>query len=55
MDYGLYGILLKNILMLDLFQLLSSPDVKGVIGYKIHFSSCLNINVCWKCVYTSIL
>ncbi len=27
MDYGLYGILVKNILMLDLFQLLSSPDV----------------------------
>ncbi len=29
--------------------------LKGVIGCKIHFSSCLNINVCWKCVYTSIL
>ncbi len=25
--------------------------VKGVIGCKIHFSSCLNINVCWKCVH----
>ncbi len=23
---------------------------KGVIGCKIHFTSCLNINVCWKCV-----
>ncbi len=30
-------------------------NVKGVIGCKIHFTSCLNINVCWKCVYTSIL
>ncbi len=28
---------------------------KGVIGCKIHFTSCLNINVCWKFVYTSIL
>ncbi len=29
--------------------------IKGVIGWRIHFTSCLNINVCWKCVYTSIL
>ncbi len=28
MDYGLYGVLVINILMLDLFQVLSSPDVK---------------------------
>ncbi len=28
---------------------------KLVIGCKIHFLSCMNINVCWKCVYTSIL
>ncbi len=27
MDYGLDGILVKNDLMLDLFELLSSPDV----------------------------
>ncbi len=26
-------------------------SVKGVIGYKIHFTCCLNIIVCWKCVY----
>ncbi len=26
-DYGLYYILVKNVFMLDLFQLLSSPDV----------------------------
>ncbi len=25
--------------------------LKGVIGCKIHFTSCLNINVCWKCVH----
>ncbi len=24
---------------------------KGVIGCKISFSSCLNINVCWECVH----
>ncbi len=24
--------------------------LKGVIGCKIHFSSCLNINRGWKCV-----
>ncbi len=29
--------------------------VKGVIRCKIHFTSCLNKNVCWKSVYTSIL
>ncbi len=29
------------------------PMLKGVTGCKIHFSSCLNINLCWKCVYTS--
>ncbi len=27
MDYGLYGISVINVLMLDLFHLLSSPDV----------------------------
>ncbi len=26
-------------------------SVKGVIGWKIPFTCCLNINVCWKCVY----
>ncbi len=28
-------------------------DIKGVNGCKIHFTSCLNINVCWKymCVH----
>ncbi len=35
--------------------IICSKSIKGVIGCKIHFSSCLNINVCWKCVYTSIL
>ncbi len=34
---------------------LVSTFFKGVIGCKIHFTSSLNINVCWKCVYTSIL
>ncbi len=28
---------------------------KGVIGSETHFTSCLNINVYWKCEYTSIL
>ncbi len=32
-----------------------APIIKGVIGRKIHFTSRLNINVCWTCVYTSIL
>ncbi len=36
----------------------SKPEkelIKGVIRCKIHFTCCLNINVCWKCVYTSTL
>ncbi len=32
MGYGLYGIWVKNVLMLDLFQLLSSPDVNWWTG-----------------------
>ncbi len=42
MDYWLYGILVKNILMLDLFQLLSSPDVNwwtGVVWIIVMFLS----------------
>ncbi len=42
MDYGLYGILVKNVLMLDLFQLLSSPDViwwTGVVWIIVMFLS----------------
>ncbi len=29
--------------------------LKGSSAAKFTFTSCLNINVCWKCVYTSIL
>ncbi len=29
--------------------------LKGSSDAKFTFLSCLNINVCWKCVYTSIL
>ncbi len=42
MDYGLYGILVKNILMLDLSHLLSSPDVNwwtGVLWIIVMFLS----------------
>ncbi len=42
MDYGLYDILVKNISMLDLFQLLSSPDVNwwtGVVWIIVMFLS----------------
>ncbi len=42
MDYELYGIWVKNILMLDLFHLLSSPDVNwwtGVVWIIVMFLS----------------
>ncbi len=42
MDYGLYGILVKSVLMLDLFHLLSSPDVNwwtGVLWIIVMFLS----------------
>ncbi len=39
MNYGLYGILVINVLMLDLFQLLSSPDVNGVVWIIVMFLS----------------
>ncbi len=42
MDYVLYGILVKNVLMLDLFHLLSSPDVNwwtGVVWIIVMFLS----------------
>ncbi len=42
MDYELYGILVKNVLMVGLFQLLSSPDVNwwtGVVWIIVMFLS----------------
>ncbi len=42
MDYGLYGIWVKNILMMDVFHLLSSPDVNwwtGVVWIIVMFLS----------------
>ncbi len=42
MDYGLYGILVINVLMMDLFHLLSSPDVNwwtGVVWIIVMFLS----------------
>ncbi len=42
MDYELYGIWVKSILMMDLFQLLSSPDVNwwtGVVWIIVMFLS----------------
>ncbi len=37
------------------YKLFHALFFKGVIRCKIHFPSCLNANVCWKCVYTHIL
>ncbi len=51
-DYIIFLLYLYKIIA----YLVSKRDfVKGVIEWKIPFSSCLNINVCWKCVYTSTL
>ncbi len=43
----------SNLMSSNVSKLRCVLHFKGVIGCKIHFTSCLNINVCWKCRHPS--